>query len=284
MGYTSPTSLADALAVLASGQSRILAGGTDVYPSLRDRPAQGAIVDITRVDGLRGIARTGDGGWRIGAATTWTDIVRADLPAGFDGLKAASREVGSIQVQNTGTVAGNLCNASPAADGVPPLLTLDASVELASVNGQRVLPLSAFITGPRQTALRPGEMVTAVLVPNHDAAAQTRFSKLGARTYLVISIAMAATLVIAGPDGGITEARVAVGSCSPVAVRLHDLERDLIGKSLADGSAAACIGPQHLAALAPIDDIRGSAAYRLTAVQEVLRRLLSPAAGAEIAA
>lgn len=284
MGYLSPTSLTGALEAIASGQSRILAGGTDVYPSLRDRPAQGMIVDITRVDGLRGIARTGDGGWRIGAATTWTDIVRADLPAGFDGLRAAAREVGSIQVQNTGTVAGNLCNASPAADGVPPLLTLDASVELASADDQRVLPLSAFITGPRQTALRPGEMVTALLVPGHDAAAQARFSKLGARTYLVISIAMAASLVIADPAGTIVDARVAVGSCSPVALRLSGLEQDLIGKSLADGSAAACIGPQHLAALAPIDDIRGSAAYRMIAVEELLRRLLAPAAGVEIAA
>lgn len=270
--YIAPRSLAEALEALGSGRMAILAGGTDVYPALRDRPPAGPLLDVTRIDGLRGIVRTADGGWGIGAATTWTDILRADLPPAFDGLKAAAREVGSIQIQNAGTVAGNLCNASPAADGVPPLLTLDAAVELASAHGSRRLPLADFITGVRATARRPDELVTAILIPPPPDRAHTAFLKLGSRAYLVISIAMVAALLAEDEAGRIAEARVAVGACSPVARRLPALEQALVGRPLA--AAAAQLRPEHLAPLAPIDDVRGSAGYRLQAVAVLLRRAL----------
>jgi len=128
MEYMRPTQLSDALTLLASGTWDVLSGGTDYYPGLRDEPPTAPILDISAIEGLREVTREAKG-WRIGALATWTDVIRADLPAAFDGLKLAAREVGSVQIQNRATLAGNLCNASPAADGVPPLLTLDAGVE-----------------------------------------------------------------------------------------------------------------------------------------------------------
>ncbi len=188
------------------------------------------MIDIGGLSELRGIDVTADA-YRIGALTRWADVAAAALPACFDGLRAAAREVGSVQVQNAGTVGGNLCNASPAADGIPPLLTLDASVELTSTAGTRVLPLEAFLTGYRQTALRPDELLTAVLIPRGAADdARSAFLKLGLRRYLVISVVMVAVVVTTGPDDRITEARVAVGACSPVAQRLRSLESRLVGR------------------------------------------------------
>src|SRR5205814_5941824 len=128
----------------------ILAGGTDFYPALGERLPQGDVIDITALREIRGIS-VEPTYFRIGGLTTWTEIVRTPLPRCFDALKAAAREIGSVQIQNRGTVAGNLCNASPAADGVPPLLALDAEVELASAAGKRRLALAEFITGNRKT-------------------------------------------------------------------------------------------------------------------------------------
>ena len=176
-----------------------------------------------------GASNTVGGAIRIGAATTWTDIVKAPLPAAFDALKQAAREVGSIQIQNRGTIGGNLCNASPAADGVPPLLALDATVELASARGRRLMPLSSFITGYRATALAQGEILSAVFVPSRSPQARSAFVKLGARRYLVISILMAAALVERDGDGRISRVAIAVGAASPVARRLPELEAALAG-------------------------------------------------------
>ena len=276
MRYHQPATLDDALAALGDG-ARAVAGGTDYFPALGEGLPDGDVLDLTRVAGLRGISRTEEG-WRIGATTTWTDVIRADLPAAFDGLKAAAREVGSIQIQNAGTVAGNLCNASPAADGVPPLLTLDASVEVTGAGGARTLPLAEFLTGPRRTALAPGELVTAILLPGTPPGARASFEKLGARRYLVISIAMVAALIVPGPEGRIASARISVGACSPVAARLPALEADLAGRPVADLDTPALIRPDHLAPLAPIGDVRGTADYRIAAVAELIRRALHEAA------
>lgn len=271
MAHLTARSVDEVLAALRGG-ARILAGGTDFFPALGERPVNFPIVDVTRAEGLRGITQDA-AGFRIGAATTWTDLLRAPLPRAFDGLKAAAREVGSVQIQNTATLAGNLCNASPAADGVPCLLALDASVELASPSGRRILPLGEFVTGVRRTALTPGEMMTVILVPQLPETARGAFAKLGARRYLVISIAMCSAVVIPAQDGTVAEARVAVGACSPVARRLPALEAALAGAPLRE--MASRVSPEHLAPLAPIDDVRGTATYRLDAVATQLRRLLS---------
>ncbi|WP_158970358.1 FAD binding domain-containing protein [Chachezhania sediminis] len=261
-----PESLDAALALMAEPGAVLLAGGTDVYPALRDGMPPDRMIDLTRVADLRGIALA-DGTWRIGGATTWTDIVKAELPPRLAGLQLAGREVGSIQIQNAGTVAGNICNASPAADGVPALMALDAAVEIAGPEGLRTLPLHTFLKGPRQTDLQPGEIVTALLIP--DGPGRGAFLKLGARKYLVISIAMISAVVEIGA-GKITNAAVAVGACSPVARRLTALEAQLTGATAAD--IPALCAKADLSDLSPITDVRASADYRGEAVPTLVAR------------
>ena len=267
--YHGPTDLPRAFDLLDQGPVTLIAGGTDWFPAQGDAPVQTNIVDVTGLPGFRAISRQ-SGGWRFGAAVRWAELIRADLPPAFDGLKAAAREVGSVQIQNAGTLAGNICNASPAADGMPPLLTLGASVELVSRHGSRQLPLADFVTGARRTALRPGEIVAAVHIPAPAPGTLGGFTKIGARRYLVISIAMvAATLRI--DKGHIVEARVAVGACSAVAQRLASYEAALTG---ADAMHVPPVTPADLARLTPLDDIRGSAQYRLECVATLTHRLI----------
>ena len=217
--YVRPKTVQEAVALLASGTNKILAGGTDFYPALGERTVHESVVDVSGLVGLRGVSHEADR-FRIGGLTTWTDIIRAPLPRCFDDLKSAAREIGSVQIQNRGTVAGNLCNASPAADGVPPLLTLDAEVELTSTNGLRLMPLADFLVGNRKTQRRPDELLTAILIPRTLADYSSAFLKLGTRRYLVISISMVAAAINIKDDGRVSDARIAVGSCSAVAQRL----------------------------------------------------------------
>jgi CO/xanthine dehydrogenase FAD-binding subunit len=183
-----------------------------------------------------------------------------------------------VQIQNRGTVAGNLCNASPAADGVPPLLALDAEVELASAAGRRRMPLAEFIAGNRKTLHRADEILAAVLVPRRMENAVSAFLKLGARRYLVISISMVAAVVQTDESGCVAEAHVAVGSCSARAQRLSDLERDLVGLPVKAGIGAAVKG-EHLSTLSPIDDIRATATYRREASLTLVQRALEACVG-----
>lgn len=271
MGYHVPKSLPDALEIVAETGAAIIAGGTDVFPALGDAPAPRDMLDISRLPELQGLTHGADG-WRIGAATRWSDILKPNLPPCFDGLKLAAREVGGWQIQNAGTIAGNICNASPAADGVPPLLTLNSRVELASAHGTRQVPLSDFITGPRQTDLRSGEIVSALLIPTLPDTARSHFLKLGARKYLVISIAMVACMIQTDEAGRITVAHVAVGACSATAQRLPGLEAALAGRTRSDLSQDTALWADHLSPLSPLSDIRGSGAYRLEAAAELCRR------------
>jgi len=255
----------------------VLAGGTDFYPGLGEKLPQEPVIDITALREIRGISRE-EKYIRIGGLTTWSEVIRAPLPRCFDGLKAAAREVGSVQIQNRGTVAGNLCNASPAADGVPPLLALDAEVELISATGKRCMPLAQFITANRKTLRRADEILAAVLVPRRMEDASSVFLKLGARRYLVISISMVAAMVSTDQAGCVAEARVAVGSCSAVARRLVALEKDLIGMPARAGLGAA-VRFEHLQPLSPIDDVRATAEYRKDASLTLVRRALEACAG-----
>ncbi|MES0197522.1 xanthine dehydrogenase family protein subunit M [Mesorhizobium sp. M0011] len=274
--YAKPTSVDEALALLGEGAWRILAGGTDFYPAQGSKPFRDNVLDINGLGSLRGIAETSDH-FVIGARTTWTDIVRHPLPPAFDALKQAAREVGSVQIQNVASVAGNVCNASPAADGVPALLVLDAEVELRSVAATRHLPLQDFILGNRRTALLPGEMVTAIRVPRPAATGMSAFVKLGARRYLVISIAMVAARLVV-ENGLVRQAAVAAGSCSVVARRLAGVEAALCGLP-ADGGLAFAVLSAPMSELSPIADVRGSAEYRLDAVREIVARAVLAAVG-----
>ena len=275
--YERPDSLDAALGLLAQGEWTVIAGGTDVYPMATDAHAWGRegprrLLDVTDIGEMRGIETRPDGHW-IGGRVTWNDIVRADLPDYFDGLRLAAREVGGVQIQNRGTVAGNICNASPAADGVPPLLSLDAIVDIAGADGTRQLPLAQFIEGNRRTALKSGELVTGLFIPKRDSSSRATFLKLGARRYLVISIAMVAVTLDLDDAETIQDARVAVGACSEVACRLPGVEDALKGKSMT-ADLAGELTSEMFEALSPIDDIRADAVYRRNAAETIVRRAL----------
>jgi CO/xanthine dehydrogenase FAD-binding subunit len=273
--YARPSNLDEALGLLAESGARVLAGGTDVYPGAGERPLRADYIDVSNISALRGVSVDG-ACVRIGAATTWSDIARADLPPAFDALKVAARDVGAVQIQNRATIAGNLCNASPAADGAPPLLILDAEVELASRRGIRRLALDAFIDGARRTLLAPDEVMTAIVTPLPSPTMRSTFFKLGARRYLVISIAMVAVaLDVVGEI--VRDARIAVGACSAVAQRMRQAERRLIGAPASSGLGRS-IEASDLAQLAPIDDIRASADYRRDAALTLLRRTIDACA------
>ncbi len=277
MAYYRPESLAESLEILADRKVAIVAGATDLYPAKTTRNAQGDwqsrdMLDLWRLKVLRGIHEKDDH-YAIGALTTWSELLRAELPGYFHTLKQAAANIGHIQIQNRATIVGNVCNASPAADGVPPLLTLNARVALASKRGRRVLSLADFLLGNRSTAIAADEIATELRIPKLPITARSGFHKLGVRRYLVISIAMVAAVLDVDEDDVIREARVAVGSCSEVAQRMSGLERDLVGLVL-DENLRDAISAQHFAGLTPVDDIRADAHYRRTAAVELTRQLL----------
>ena len=273
VSYRRPRSLEEALQVLGNEPDmRIIAGGTDVYPALGQAAVRARLLDITGIAGLTDITLD-DGGLTIGALATWRDLQRAALPAGYAALQQAGREVGSVQIQNAATVAGNVVNASPAADGTVALMALDAQVRIAGAQGMRQVALADFVTGVRQVALAPGELVTALHLP--PAPGRSAFRKLGARKYLVISIVMVAAHVLTDDTGAITDAAVAVGACSPVARRLPALEAALTGARA--GDLADLVRGDLIEGLAPIDDVRAGADYRADAVPVLIRRALAAA-------
>ena len=282
--YEQPDSLEQSLEILAREPMTIVAGATDIYPQQTTPKVWGSTastgwLDISKIRELRGIAEQDDG-YRIGCLTTWMDIQRADLPPYFDALKGAAQQVGGIQIQNRGTIVGNLCNASPAADGVPPLLTLNASVDICSQRRQYQMLLSDFILGNRYTALQPDEMVVAIRIPKLSPQVRSAFIKLGARHYLVISIVMAAAMIGLASDRTIQECRLAIGACSAVAQRLTALEQTLMGQPI-DAVSPGMIRSGLFAALSPIDDVRASADYRRRAAEVLTSRLLVELQGEE---
>ena len=278
--YLRPASLDHALSILNERRHRVLAGGTDVFPADAAavgwgrrgicHPGSAPILDITAIDALASIRRFADR-IEIGALVTWTEAIESDLPAWFDCVRLAAREVGGRQIQNRGTLAGNLCNASPAADGVPALLALDTRVRLQHRGGSREIRLESFITGNRRTCLQPGELMTAIVIAPPAPTARSTFLKLGARRYLVISIAMVA-VCLEVRAGRIRDARLAVGACSEVARRLTDLEARLEGMRPED--APGMVRDEDFASLSPLDDVRASAAYRRHGAQVLVRRAL----------
>lgn len=274
--YFRPRTLEEAVHALAESRGTILSGGTDFFPSLGDHAVTTPIVDISAVTELKGIHSANDT-ICIGGGTTWNEILEAPLPRGFDGLKGAAREVGSVQIQNVATVAGNLCNASPAADGIPALLALDAEVTLASVAGVRRMPLANFVLGNRRTMKRSDEILSAVTVPRRLENSLSTFLKLGSRRYLVISIAMVAANLVIDERGKIAEALLAVGACSASALRLRGLEQCLSGVTGEPG-IGRLVKQEHLAELSPINDMRATAAYRKEVAQILVARALEACA------
>jgi CO/xanthine dehydrogenase FAD-binding subunit len=277
--YLRPAALDEALAALAARPMVVLAGGTDHFPVRAVRAPEEDILDITGLVGGFGAIAERDDHWWVPCQVTWSDLIAAKLPAGFDGLKTAARQVGGRQVQNAGTLVGNLCNASPAADGIPCLLALRAQVELASLAGRRLVDAGAFVAGPRRTLRRPDELVLGLRVPK-PVSSRSVFLKLGARRYLVISIAMVAMQAELAADGTVVSVQIAVGACSARAQRLQGLEAALMGRV----ARRDVVEAEHLAGLSPIDDVRGTAGYRRAAALELVRRAVDAVAPGRAAA
>jgi len=250
-----------------------IAGGTDVMVELNfDRRRPAGLLDLTRVPEIASWS-VDDGSVRLGAGVTYTQVM-ADLADLLPGLAAASRTVGSPQIRNRGTVAGNLGSASPAGDAHPPLLATGATVVLESVRGRRDVPVAEFFTGVKRSVLEPDELIREVLVPA--AAGPQQFSKIGTRNAMVIAVASFGLAL----DAGTRRVGTGIGSAAPTPRSAPDAE-DLVSAELDwEGGAAPGedvvrrFGELVAQAADPIDDVRGSAAYRRHALAVMARRTL----------
>ena len=277
MDFLQPTTWADALEARAEHPDALpIAGGTDVMVELNfDRRRPGALLDLGRVPELREWS-TDDGTVRLGAGVTYQRVI-TELGGQLPGLAMASRTVGSPQIRMRGTVGGNLGAASPAGDSHPPLLAADAVVEVASAaRGTRRVPAAEFYTGVKRNALEPDELIAAILVPT--ASGPQQFSKIGTRNAMVIAVT--AFAVALHPDR--RAVGTGIGSAAPTPRRAPEAEAFLAGELDAAGlwesrgelpdSLARAFGDRVAAAAAPIDDVRGSAAYRRHALSVMGRR------------
>lgn len=278
MEFMQPGTWADALAAKAEVPAALpIIGGTDVMVDLNfDRQRPSALLDLTRVAELADWA-VEDGLLRIGAGVTYTRIIH-ELADRLPGLAMASRTVGSPQIRNRGTVGGNLGSASPAGDAHPPLLATDALVEVGSVRGTRRMPIADFFTGPKRHALAPDELIAAFLVP--PAGGPQQFAKIGTRNAMVIAVASFGLAL--HPEHGTVGA--ALGSAAPTPLVAREAAA-FAGAELRDtglwasraalpAAVAVRFGELVAAAASPIDDVRGSAAYRRHALAVLAKRTL----------
>jgi CO/xanthine dehydrogenase FAD-binding subunit len=262
--FLQPTTWEEALEAKAAHPEAVpLAGGTDVMVDLnfgRERPE--AILDLTRVETLREWAEE-DGALRVGAGVSYTRAI-AELETRLPGLAKASRTVGSPQIRNRGTIGGNLASSSPAGDALPPLYAAGAEVELASTARTRRVALEEFITGPKRNVMEPGELIAAFHVRR--ATGPEQFSKVGTRNAMVIAVCSFALSL----DPERRRVGTCLGSAAPTPVRAHEAER--FAEAALDWEAR---GELAAAAASPIDDVRGSAAYRRHALAVLARRSLA---------
>jgi carbon-monoxide dehydrogenase medium subunit len=271
-----PSSLAEALRLKAElgAAARFVAGGTDIIIDLdRGRQSRCSLIDISRIPELHFI-QVEERGLRIGGAVTHAEVLQsAEVRTRAGVLAQAAIEVGAPQIRNRSTLSGNIVTASPAADTVPPLLALDALVELESVHGRRELPLADFITGFRRVDLADDEVVRSILIPPSQGERRGAFLKLGLRNAQAISVICVAASLEFAEDGRVLKAGIALGSVAPTTIRVPEAEQLLIGQPLDEALiSAAALAAQQTAA--PISDVRGSAAYRNAMVKVYTGRAL----------
>jgi CO/xanthine dehydrogenase FAD-binding subunit len=282
--YERPTSLLSALSLLKQGFLPI-AGGTDYYPGKVGKPLVDNLVDLSAVGDFDVVAKPVGTTLSLPALTTWQqcqkDLVSGKLPHWCAALAQSAKDVGGWQVQNRGTLGGNVCNASPAADGIVALMALGAEVVLVAGEPQgntagfktRTLELEKFVLGNRLTAKQPDELLTHIRLPEHSSNARSVFLKLGHRKYLVISIVMIALLLDFDAQGCVITCRIAVGSCSKAALRVTNLETQILGVHQSKVMDIVTTGiTEVISAIRPIDDVRGTAHYRKSAAQELVLR------------
>jgi CO/xanthine dehydrogenase FAD-binding subunit len=278
MEFLQPRSLEEALAAKAQRPEAVpIAGGTDVMVELNfDRHRPEAVLDLTRVPELAEWDRDA-GRLRVGAGVTYTRAI-AELGDALPGLAIASRTVGSPQIRNRGTIGGNLGSASPAGDCHPPLLATGAEVEVASTAGRRRVPVAEFFTGPKKSALQPDELILAVWAPA--ASGPQQFAKIGTRNAMVIAVCSFALVL----DPEHRRVGTGIGSAGPTPLAATEAERFLQGvleaedlwssRAPIDDGAAARFGELAAASASPVDDVRGTAAYRVHALGVLARRTL----------
>ena len=275
-----PARLADAYALLAAGPLVPIAGGTDIMVRISGEigPVPERMIDLSRLGELEGISLE-EGSLVLGARTTYTELRRSALcrehaPA----LVEAAATIGAAQIQNRGTLGGNIANASPAGDTLPVLLAMDAAIELGSHRGERLVPAAEFFPAYRQTALAPDELILRVMIPLR-AGRETRFRKVGTRRAQAISkVVMAVSWRSHGPSAGWSDVRVALGSVAATPIRAAAAEAALEGARPSPETADAAA--EALAAeLEPIDDVRSTAEYRRMVAARILHRIVRDAGG-----
>lgn len=276
--YERPADLAEALELLdeLQGDARVIAGGTDLLLEMQRRTRTGfsTLVDITGVAGLNHITEA-DGAISLGPLVTHAQAVASPLivERAFP-LAQACWEVGSPQLRNRSTIAGNVVTASPANDTISALWALDASVELSSISGTRVVPIRELYTGVRRTVMSPSELMTRIVVPAMDESSTGIFVKLGLRRAQAISVVHAAIVLTRDEDATVTSASIALGSVAPTIVSAPEAEAELLDRPLSEATIAAA-ARAAAAGVAPIDDIRASAEYRRDTVAVVVARGLA---------
>jgi CO/xanthine dehydrogenase FAD-binding subunit len=271
------TSLEEALAFAAAQASKPggvtpLAGATDVFvPFNAGQLAPTTFLDLHAIPELARAPRWDGDVYRLQALTTYTDCrrdrrVAERLPL----LVAAARELGALQIQNRATWAGNVANASPAADGVPALLAYEATLELASVRGRRTVPLDAYFTGYKQSVRAADELIVTIDVKVPPSGARHFFRKVGTRRMQAISKVVAAGVLERDAAGTVTRATLALGSVAPVTLRARHVEASLLGRRLDEATIAAAVRAVH-EDIAPIDDIRSTRVYRSRIAERLVR-------------
>jgi CO/xanthine dehydrogenase FAD-binding subunit len=279
--YFQPASLSNALDVLAEHPGAdLVAGGTDLVVGDRQgkRPLGETLVAIHALDELRGIEQTDDGGLRLGGLTTHWQIEHDEtILSRFSALSDGSALVGSPATRMSGTIGGNLANASPAVDTGSPLLVLDASVELKSREGTRTVPLGDFFQGPGETVRKPNELLTTVSIPGLPAGrVGSAYVRLEYRQAMEIAVVGAAALLSIDDGDRVVEARLAITAVAPVCLRVPEAERLLVDQVASPASFEAA-AQAAAAASRPIDDVRASADYRRAMVAEIVTRALGRA-------
>ena len=274
LSYTAPTSVSEAVGILANaeGLAKILSGGTDLLVQLRSgRTRPDIILDTKKIPGIMGIQEV-DGGFVIGAATSCSVIgEHAGLNAAYPGVVEASGLIGSTQVQGRCTLAGNLCNASPAADSVPAMIAARATAIVVGPNGQRAVPVEQIVTAPGRTSLAKGEFILEFHLPKPAPRSSDAYLRFIPRTEMDIAVVGAGVRLALDASGTIIDARVVLGAVAPTQVLVPDGAAALIGSKL-DDAALAKLDAAARAVCNPITDKRGTIDFRIKIAGVLARR------------
>jgi carbon-monoxide dehydrogenase medium subunit len=274
LAYTAPTTVEEAVRALAGapGTAKILSGGTDLLVQLRSgRVKPGLIVDIKKIPGISGI-REQDGGFVIGASTPGAEIGECEaLQRAWPGVVEAANLIGSTQVQGRASLAGNLCNASPAADSVPALIAARATCVVAGPNGRREVPVESIATGPGRTSLGLGELIVEFHLPKPPPRSADAYLRFIPRTEMDIAVVGVGVNLALDASGACTDARVVLGAVAPTAILVPEAAAALVGRKL-DESALAALDQAAQRACKPIDDKRGTIEYRTKVAGVMARR------------